>query len=240
MKPLKFKDVAHQSWDSCGGVPEAYKIDWSRNEEKYKNVARQSEVRVYQGGRVSLHTNGYRDPDLRKKLLHEYGLDLQVTAQIRGLKFFTPDGDPVPKNKIKEEILLLDHEHKIALRGREIHWVDTGYAPKSDQKITTRSRDKKKEAEFKDRWSEALNLAVTMFTLDKEPTGSRFYQYSVLVTYRNWLRTPKMLDPVNDKTSLLHLGCVQMQYKKTFEKELISSCETVSELEYLRFEERKV
>lgn len=231
MEALNYKDVVHQSWESCDGVPEGYKIDWSRNEEKYKTPL--NAIKVYQGGRVSLHTMGYRNPDLRKRL-QGYGVDLQVTSQIRGLKFFTPAGEPVPKNQIEADILLLDHEHKMALRGREIHWVDTGYAPKSNQKIKARSRNKQKEADFLYTWREPLGLAITMFSFEKDFNPSR---YNVVGTIRNWIHTPRLLDPLRDKSTLLLLGAGQMRCKDNFEKDVTHRCETVSEHEYLRFEE---
>ena len=235
MKALKFKDVEHSTWEySDYDHPELYKIDWSRNEEKYKTPVRQV-LRVYQGGRVNLLTDGYRNPDLRNTLLNKAGIDLRVTAAIKGFKFFTPDGVHVTKDSIKPPTLLLDHEHKMALTGRDIHWVDTGYAPKSSRQIICKMRNKEKELAFKTEWKEVLDLAVTMYSLRK--SSAYVNPYTSRSNIRLWLKAPEALSYTTGESMLHCLGLMQLEYKKDFEKEIIEKCVTVSKFDYLKFEE---
>lgn len=80
MKQLDYEKVAHQAGYN-DNYQAKYSLDWDRNEEKFKCPVR-NVLRVYQGGRIELHTSGYRDPDLRKQLLKDFDIDLQLVSEI--------------------------------------------------------------------------------------------------------------------------------------------------------------
>lgn len=152
MKQLNYEKVAHQAGynEDCEAK---YSLDWDRNEEKFKCSVR-NVLRVYQGGRIELRTCGYRDPDLRKQLLRDFDVDLQFVSEIRDIEFFTPEGIQVKKKNIFQDILLLDHEHGMALAGYQYHWVAPGYPPKGEKDIDLRIRNKEAEETFLAKWKE--------------------------------------------------------------------------------------
>lgn len=229
MKAMTYDKIEHVGdWQCQSGAK--YAIDWDRNEEKYKCPIRHY-IRVYQGGRIELCTSGYRDPDLRKELWKKFEIDLQVVSQITNTEFFLPDGTPVYKNYIKEDNLLLDHEFGVALCGSKYHWVDHGYPPKSDNVVICRTRNKLKEEEFMDMWKDTLDVALTLFSISKEPVKG----YSARGQVYAWLSDPSVLIPGTNSSVLTALGFMQARMPTAFNRLFSKSCEDVNKAPYLKF-----
>ena len=234
MKNLKYSEVTHSPrYDySDAGVPK-YATDWNRNEERFK-VTGNGAIRVYQGGRVEIIRTPYRAPDLKALLCKSYDVDFRLPGQeTPGIKFFTPDGRPVVKNHLVDGMLLFDHEHKMALAGRNFHYVERGYAPKSNKQITVKVWQPEKEAAFLEEWGDTLKLGVTMAAL-----GGRTINYGTVGLLRQWLRTPKPLDPVQDKITLEYLGIARTNLPTQFATALREVCAKAETFDYLRIEEK--
>ena len=236
MKKLDYAIVEHvPAYRYCNdvGTPK-YAIDWGRNEEKFK-ITGSNSIRVYQGGRLEIVRTPYRDTDLKSLLRKTYDVDFRLSRQeTQGIKFFTPDGRPMVKNSITDDMILLDHEHKMALLGHRFHYVEHGYAPKSDKQISVKLWQPEKEEAFLEKWCDTLKLGITMAMLaDVQHTKiSDFYHI------RNWLRQPEPLDAVTNKSLLECIGVMQLVQRSEFNIEVREICAKSEPFDYLRIEEK--
>jgi hypothetical protein len=189
---------------------------------------------VYQGGRIEIGTNGYGSPETRG-VMAAHGVDLRLKSDLR-YKLFTPDGRPVAKARIKQEIFLVDSEYKQILAGRTFHYVDKGYAPKSDQKIMAHTRRPEKEVEWMETNDDVLKLAATVNAMIKHDTHMAYWQVEKLLC--DFLTAPRMLNPAveNDKILLWRLGEAQKN-TKAFAANVQYFCRLNSEYEYLNYKE---
>ena len=206
MNKLTYDTVEHKrvhgTWGDRGEAK--YGIDWTRCEEKFKSPAPQ--LRVYQGGRIEISSNTYRDPSLRRAYANTYGIHFRLLNELRG-KLYTPDGAQVMRSQIKGDILLLDYEFKRVLAGREINYVAPGYPPASGAAIEAYSRQPEKEKQLLEKCRDVLALATTVHALGQKPQDLQHWQRQDNII--EYLRKPKQLDPVQHALLLWQLGAVQ-------------------------------
>ena len=238
MKKLDYATEEHTpKYDYCDSGSPKYAIDWDRNEERFKVVGK-GMIRVYQGGRVEIIHTPYRDPGLKRLLFKSYDVDFRLPKDTQGIKFFTPDGRPVIKKHIRESIIFLDHEHKMALAGRRFHYAEHGYAPKSNKQISVKLWRPAIEAEFLEKWGDTLKLGVTVDALATVAALAKDDKWTFTRSLLSWLRNPKPLDPIIDKKLLELLGVVQSSTPNQFAAALREVCAKVETFDYLRIEEK--
>lgn len=105
MKTLNYKDHL--------GPEGQYQCDWEREGIRY--VEPLHGVRIYAHGEVVVSRSGYRDPDWRRDFQSLTGLSSNmVKDDFYGKQFFSPSGEPIKKNSIKDGILIYDPERKVA------------------------------------------------------------------------------------------------------------------------------
>jgi len=67
-------------------------------------------VRVYESGYTEVRSYVWKDPGLRHRLKQNYGLTFLPPSESWGIKYFTPDGDPVAISAIETSMLFLDRQ----------------------------------------------------------------------------------------------------------------------------------
>lgn len=112
MRLLQRKLPTYESMKHYGGLHEDYAPDYERpSRGRYK---RHHGVTVYEGGYIEVNTWVNHNPDARRTLELEFGLQVVLTSEITGLLFFTPDGVPVPKSGLDDVFIFLDQQTKRA------------------------------------------------------------------------------------------------------------------------------
>lgn len=181
---LTFDTVKH----SGGGYNAQYDLDWSDGEPViYKSPMRR--VHVYQGDRVTISNLGDRDPQFRRQL-KSIGIDARSVSQdCTGVKFFKPDGMPIPKAHIATKYVMFDHKSERALT---CHWDEPitylckGAMPYGSN-IKLLIPNPVKEAEVTAAIKDELSFAITYNELT--PYGKRYGSYKATHMYyvMRWL-----------------------------------------------------
>jgi hypothetical protein len=160
MKILDYKKLCEENY---------YQIDWDRNETHY--VEPLNGVQVYQHGEVTIHRDGYRDPDWRRRFFDLTGLSANVLSEdFPGRKFFSPSGEPVKKNSIDAETLIYDPERRVAYKiagwGHHLSFFRPDEIGTSTSFVPVIVPQPKRKAEEMAKLKEYIELGTTLATLE--------------------------------------------------------------------------
>lgn len=227
MIKLEYTTVEHMPFAEYGGKDgEKYRIDWKRNEEKYKVMM--PHVHVYQGGRVEVLTSTWRDPYLRRVLKEKCGLEIMLLKDMR-MKLKTPDGKPVTKTMFRyAPMFLIDHEYKRALTGNNFAYVAHGYPPESNADVDVFTRNKVREATFMQMWGDTIKLATTVAALGNGVDYGDWYA-------RRWLENPVLLD-AGEEDDLVYFRSLAGMSREVMEKLVALNCHDKAQYKYLTFD----
>ena len=246
---FSFDAVQHRvnRWDSHN--QQRWDYDWSSGEPvRFKNlIAGSDALRVYEGGRVVISRLGRRDPDLRTAF-YGFGLTTELTSRITGVKLFTPEGEPIAKDRIQSGILYLDPVFKRVYTTKRWGWDwDWGWgnsivypckgAMPMGGELEVTTRNKEKEQDLIRRLGDTLKVAETLFRLSDNDTG-KWNMSNVRYFKEKAVATEYVHDPMQQLGRDALLGCGRMIADKTFNKWVQKKCDYTKKYEYFNYVEK--
>ena len=148
-----YDDLAkHYAWKYSPG------FEFDHESPSRGKFRRDDGVTVYESGYTEVRSYVWKNPDLRHRLEQNYGLTFLPPSESRGIKYFTPDGDPVAIGAIATSMLFLDQQtmraYGYTTRARwgdrapfeyaTISFAAPGAVPVAHSKVHTRIPDHKR------------------------------------------------------------------------------------------------
>ena len=121
---------------------------------------------VFEDDSILIHSSGDRKPDVRDKVSQRI-LPMVARSEWGNYEFFCPvQGERIPKNAIHNDVFVIHPELKVAVAsGHVMLWSQT-HVPKANTKVSWHTRNKKREAEWREKLRPLLDLGTTLNSVD--------------------------------------------------------------------------